>query len=190
MSNDNGKTNGKLVIISGPSGSGKTTICRELAKDPRVRVSVSVTTRPPRSQEVNGQDYYFVSEREFEKKIKEASFVEHAQYLGTLYGTLRKPLEEAIEQGLIYLLEIDIQGALQVMEGYPDAISIFILPPEEDVLKKRLTGRNTDKEQDITERLEIAKGELQSSSRYKYHVVNDKLEETLDEICRILELKN
>lgn len=189
MSSNNGHTNGKLVIISGPSGSGKTTICRELAKDPRVRMSVSVTTRPPRSQEVDGQDYYFVSEREFEKKIEEGCFAEHARYSGTLYGTPRKPLEEALEEGLVYLLEIDVQGALQIMEKYPDAVSIFILPPCKGVLEKRLTDRNTNEGADISSRLDIAEKELQFSSRYRYSVVNDRLEDAVNDICNILGLK-
>lgn len=189
MSSNNGSANGKLVIISGPSGSGKTTICKELTKDPKVRASVSVTTRPPRSQEVDGKDYYFVNEREFERKIKEGFFIEHARYSGTLYGTPRKPLEKALEEGLIYLLEIDVQGALQIMEKYPDAISIFILPPGKDVLKRRLAGRNTDKEHDINNRLNIAENELQSSSHYKYRVTNDNLEEAVNEIRNILGFK-
>jgi guanylate kinase len=189
MSSNNGSANGKLVIISGPSGSGKTTICKELTKDPKVKASISATTRPPRSQEVDGKDYYFVSEREFERKIKEGFFIEHARYSGTLYGTPRKPLEKALEEGLIYLLEIDVQGALQIMGKYPDAISIFILPPGKDVLKKRLAGRNTDKEPDINNRLNIAENELQSSSHYKYRVTNDNLEEAVNEIRNILGFK-
>ncbi|MCQ4573753.1 MAG: guanylate kinase [Candidatus Brocadiales bacterium] len=188
MSSDNGGRRGKLVIISGPSGSGKTTICRELVKHPGVKISVSVTTRAPRPREVEGQDYYFVGEDEFGRRVKEGRFVEHARYSGTLYGTLRKPLERALEEGLTYLLEVDVQGALQVMEKYPDAISIFIMPPGEDVLKRRLMDRNTDKEQDINRRLDIAGQELEHSSRYKYRVVNDKLEDALDEIFDILGL--
>ncbi len=189
MSNNNGNTGGELVIISGPSGSGKTTICKELAKDPRVKISVSVTTRAPRDREVDGRDYHFVSEPEFEEKIREGCFVEHARYSGTLYGTPRQPLEKALEEGLTYLLEIDVQGALQVMEKYPNAVSIFILPPDEDVLKKRLIGRNTDKDRDIAERLNLAKEELRFSSHYRYQVVNDRLEVALEEVYKILELK-
>ncbi len=188
MSSDNGGRRGKLVIISGPSGSGKTTICRELVKHPGVKISVSVTTRAPRPREVEGQDYYFVGEDEFGRRVKEGRFVEHTRYSGTFYGTLRKPLERALEEGLTYLLEVDVRGALQVMEKYPDAISVFIMPPGEDVLKKRLMDRNTDKEQDINRRLDIAGQELEHSSRYKYRVVNDKLEDALDEIFDILGL--
>ncbi len=188
MSNNNGDWKGKLVIISGPSGSGKTTICRELIKNPGVKLSVSVTTRPPRPTEEEGRDYHFVSEQEFEKEIKEERFVEHALYKGTLYGTPVEPLKKALEEGLVYLLEIDVQGALQVMKKYPDAVSIFILPPDEEVLKRRLTGRNTDEERDITKRLAIAKEELRFSSCYKYHVVNDRVERVLGEICNILGL--
>ncbi|MFQ5861992.1 MAG: guanylate kinase [Candidatus Brocadiales bacterium] len=187
MLSDN-NTHGKLVVISGPSGSGKTTICQELAKNPRVRKSISVTTRPPRPREVDGRDYYFVGEHEFEKKLKGGNFVEHARYAGNLYGTLRKPLENALEEGLVYLLEIDVQGALQIIEKYPDAISIFILPPGETVLKERLTGRYTNEEPDVNTRLDMAKEELRFSSRYRYRVVNDKLEEALNEIRNILGL--
>ncbi|MFQ5957513.1 MAG: guanylate kinase [Candidatus Brocadiales bacterium] len=189
MSSNNGNTTGKLVVISGPSGSGKTTICQELAKDPRVKKSISVTTRPPRSQEEDGKDYYFVGEREFDKKLKEGSFVEYARYSDNLYGTLLEPLESALDEGLVYLLEIDVRGALQIMEKYPDAISIFILPPGEDVLEKRLAERLTDEEPAINARLEIAKEELSFSSRYRYRVVNDKLEDALNEIHNILGLE-
>lgn len=186
MSSD---TDGKLVIISGPSGSGKTTICRELSRDPRVKKSISVTTRPPRPQEVDGRDYYFVDEREFKERLSSGDFVEHARYSGNLYGTLLRPLEDALREGLVYLLEIDVQGALQIMEKYPDAVSIFILPPGKDALKERLVKRNADKGPDMDTRLDLAREELRYASRYRYCVVNDKLEDAVREIRSILGLE-
>lgn len=179
---------GKLVIISGPSGSGKTTICLELTKNPRVRKSISVTTRPPRAQERQGRDYYFVTEEEFYKRLKEGRFAEYARYAGYLYGTLLEPLEKALEEGLVYLLEIDVQGARQIQERFPQAVSIFIVPPDEITLERRLTGRGTNKEEDLGARLEIAREELMVSTQYKYLVVNDKLERAVEEIGNILGL--
>lgn len=188
MWSERGNSRGQVVIISGPSGCGKTTICQELVKDPRVRKSISVTTRPLRPQEKEGRDYYFVTEEEFERKRKEGKFAEYARYSGHLYGTLLEPLERALEQDMVYLLEIDVQGARQIMERFPQALSIFILPPEEGVLKRRLLGRGTDLGKGLATRVEIAKEELSHASRYRYRVVNDRLERAVEEIRIILGL--
>ncbi len=177
---------GKLLIISGPSGSGKTSICRELEKDPRVRKSISVTTRPPRPQEQEGRDYYFVSEEEFKKKIGRREFAEYARYSGHLYGTLLEPLKKAIEEGIVYLLEIDVQGAQQILKKFPEAVSIFILPPHEEVLEARIKGRNL--QADLPGRLAIAKEEMKLANKYKYQVVNDVLEKAVEEIRQIIGL--
>ncbi|HHT9131062.1 MAG TPA: guanylate kinase [Candidatus Tripitaka californicus] len=177
---------GRLLIISGPSGSGKTSICGELEKDPGVRKSISVTTRPPRPQEQEGRDYYFVSEEEFKKRIERGEFVEYASYSGHLYGTLLEPLEKAIKEGIIYLLEIDVQGAQQVLKKFPEAISIFILPPHEEELAMRIKGRNL--QPDLQGRLAIAKEEIKFANKYRYQVVNDTLEKAVEEIRQILGL--
>ncbi len=180
------KKHGRLLIISGPSGAGKTSICRALEKDPRVRKSISVTTRPPRPQEQDGKDYYFVSKEEFKERLERGEFVEYASYSGHFYGTLLKPLQKAISEGDIYLLEIDVRGASQVLEKFPDAVSIFILPPDEKTLEKRIKGRCPQK--DLPARLAIAKGEIKQAKHYKYRVVNDTLERAVEEIKHILRL--
>lgn len=180
------EVHGKLLIISGPSGSGKTSICRALEKYPGVRKSVSVTTRPPRPQEQEGRDYYFVSEEEFKKRIEQGEFAEYARYSGHLYGTLLEPLKRALEEGIIYLLEIDVQGAQQIMKKFPEAISIFILPPNEEALKERITGRSL--QADLQSRMAIAREETKLANQYKYKVVNDVLERAVEEIRQIIEL--
>lgn len=177
---------GRLLIISGPSGSGKTSICGELEKDPGVRKSISVTTRPPRPQEQEGRDYYFVSEEEFKKRIERGEFVEYASYSGHLYGTPLEPLKKAMGEGIIYLLEIDVQGAQQVLKKFPEAISIFILPPHEEELAVRIKGRNL--QPDLQGRLAIAKEEIKFANKYRYQVVNDTLEKAVEEIRQILGL--
>lgn len=177
---------GRLLIISGPSGSGKTSICGELEKDPRVRKSISVTTRPPRPQEQEGRDYYFVSKEEFKKRIGRGEFVEYASYSGHLYGTPLEPLKKAMEEGVIYLLEIDVQGTQQILKKFPEAISIFVLPPHEEELEVRIKGRNL--QPDLQGRLAIAREEVKLASQYKHRVVNDVLERAVEEIRHILGL--
>ena len=179
---------GKIVIISGPSGSGKTTICNLLEKDPRVKKSVSVTTRPPRCNEKNGESYYFVLPAEFEEMIRKGELAEYAEYCGHFYGTPRKALREAISKEIFYLLEIEVQGALQIMEKFPEAMSIFLLPPDKKTLGHRLIQRNTNEEQDMALRLEIADKELEYKDKYNYCVVNDNLEATINTIRKILNL--
>jgi guanylate kinase len=180
---------GKIVIISGPSGSGKTTVCKQLEKYPRVEKSISVTTRPPRHNEKNGESYYFVSNTEFENMIEEGKFAEYAKYCGYYYGTLLSNLKEALQRNVVYLLEIDVQGALQIMEKFPDVMSIFILPPDQKTLSQRLTQRNTNEQQDMALRLKVAEYELEFKDRYSYSVVNDDLDVTLSTICKILNLE-
>ncbi|MCF6158526.1 MAG: guanylate kinase [wastewater metagenome] len=177
---------GKIAIISGPSGSGKTTVCNLLEKDPRIKKSISVTTRPPRNGEKHGEDYYFVSPAEFEQMIRNKELVEYAMYCGYYYGTLIHPLEDALKKDLIYMLEIDVQGALQIKKKFPQAISIFLLPPEKKTLLQRLKQRNTNKEQDMLLRLEVADKELTYKDMYDYCVVNDDLEVTIDTIRKIV----
>ncbi len=180
---------GKLVIISGPSGCGKTTVCERLTQEPNIEESISVTTRPPRADEKDGVHYYFISRDEFFKRINEGRFVEYAEYSGNLYGTPLDPLIKALEDGLTYILAIDVCGTTQICKKFPDAVTIFLMPPDEKTLEKRLIKRNTNNKAEVDERLEIAKDEYEYRDNYKYCIVNDKLEETIKEIRKILELK-
>ena len=181
---------GKLVIISGPSGSGKTTVCRNLAElDPNFQLSVSATTRPPRKNEQEGKDYYFLSQEEFEKKIENGELAEHAEYAGNLYGSPKAPLERAIASGKVMLMDIDTQGAAQVVEEFPDTVTIFLEPPDFDELLRRLDGRGANTPEDKQRRLEIAGREILKRDEYQYRVVNDDLEQTIQEIRTIIEQK-
>lgn len=179
---------GKLVIISGPSGCGKTTVCERLTQEPNVKKSISITTRTPRAYEKDAIHYYFISRDEFYKRINEGRFAEYAEYCGNLYGTPLDPLTKALDDSMIYLLEIDVQGAMQIHKKFPDAVTIFLMPPDEKTLEKRLTRRNTNNKAEVNERLEIAKDEYEYRYHYKYCIVNDKLDETIKEIRKILEL--
>lgn len=179
---------GKIVIISGPSGSGKTTVCKLLEKDPRIKKSISVTTRHPRHNEKNGESYYFVSPEEFESMIQKGELAEYATYCGYYYGTLLQPMEEALTKEIFYLLEIEVQGALKIKEKFPQAIAIFLLPPEKSTLHQRLIQRNTNTTNDIVCRLETADKELAYKDKYDYCVVNDTLDVTIYSIRKILNL--
>ncbi len=179
---------GKIIIISGPSGSGKTTVCKLLEKDPHVQKSISVTTRPPRHNEKDGEAYHFVSTHQFEDMIQRGELAEYAMYCGYYYGTPLNPLKESLTKETLYLLEIEVQGALQIKKKFPEAISIFLMPPDKKTLQQRLLQRNANKEQDRLLRLEMADKELEYKDRYDYCVVNDDLEVTVNTIRRILNL--
>lgn len=177
-----------LVIISGPSGSGKTSICSALTKNPKVRQSVSYTTRSPRDGERDGVDYCFVERSEFEKLIKDNKFIEYAEYCGHLYGTPIGPIKEVIDEKKIFLLAIDVKGAMQIMKIRPDAVYIFIMAPDDDTLKLRLKKRLTEDDDMMNKRFMVAKEEMKSSKHYDYCVINDKLDEAVKEIERILQI--
>ncbi|MEG0268658.1 MAG: guanylate kinase [Clostridia bacterium] len=168
---------GMLLIISGPSGTGKGTLVKMLMdSDPSFRFSCSVTTRKPRSYEIEGVHYHFVNELEYQEMVENDEFLEHATVHGHSYGTLRKPVLEMMAQGYNVVLDIDPQGAISVMDKAEDYVSVFILPPSFEELRVRLHTRNTDDPDEIERRLKNAGGELKKLDRYQYAVVNDTLE--------------
>ena len=183
-------THGRIVVLSGPSGSGKTTLVRLLVDRAPVKLvmSVSATTRPPRPNEQNGRDYWFLTDSEFRSRLADGQFIEHAEVFssGFLYGTLWSELDRAWGQGGWAFLEIDVQGAMKVMQQYPDAVTIFLSTPSPDEFERRLRSRGTESEEVIQRRLATAEKELQQAGRYKYVVVNDQLETAVSEICEIL----
>ncbi len=183
----NNKKRGMLVLYTGSSGVGKGTIMQELLKrDKNIRLSVSNTTRSPRNGEIDGVHYNFVTKEQFESLIKKDGYLEYAQYCGNYYGTPKQQVEDLLNQGYDVFLEIEVCGGLQIMEKYPDVLSIFVLPPSIDTLEKRLRKRNTENEETILERLGQAKREIGFKDKYKYAVVNDKLEDAVDEIINII----
>ena len=178
-----------FIIISAPSGSGKTTICKYLQKlDSSINFSVSCTTRQKRANEVEGKDYFFITNEEFEKKINDAKFIEWEQIHGNFYyGTLKSTLEEAINEDKRILLELDVKGAMSVKKLYPNkSLSIFIEPPSVEVLKLRLEKRGTDNDERIIKRLERLESELSYKSNFDYHIINDDLDQAVNEIMSII----
>ena len=183
----NSKKRGMLVLYTGSSGVGKGTIMQELLKrDKNIRLSVSNTTRPPREGEIDGVHYNFVTKEQFESLIQKDGYLEYAEYCGNYYGTPKQQVEDLLNQGYDVFLEIEVCGGLQIMKKYPDVLSIFVLPPSIDTLEKRLRRRGTEDEETILKRLGEAKREIECSEKYKYVVVNDKLEDAVDEILDIL----
>ena len=181
------RNKGLLVIFSGPSGCGKGTVLKELLQhDDSVYLSVSATTRSPREGEQHGVHYYFLSKEEFERLIQENGMLEYASYCGNYYGTPRAAVEKKLNEGLDVILEIEVQGALQVMEHCPEAVSIFILPPSVEELEKRLFGRQTEDIETISKRLLKAKEEMTFAEKYDYVVVNNAVLETANQIEAIL----
>ena len=179
---------GKLFIISGSSGVGKGTVIKELLKHAgNLSLSVSSTTRKPREGEVHGKNYYFLSKDEFENAIKNDEFLEWAEFSSNKYGTSKKTVEEQLDKGQNVLLEIEVQGAMQVKKKIPEAVLIFILPPSRDELEKRLRGRGTESEEAISKRLNTIEFEMKESENYDYKVVNDTVERAVGEILSIYE---
>jgi len=180
---------GKVVIVSGPSGVGKSTICKEVAKQlNNVYLSVSVTTRPRGQAEVDGQDYWFISENEFQQRINKGLLLEHAEVFGHLYGTPKGKVEEALRRGRSVILEIDVQGAKQVKRIYKDAVMIFILPPSQRELAERMKLRGREDVQNAEERLEEASGEIAAAWQYyKHMVINEDLQQAVSEVVEIIQ---
>jgi len=178
-----------MVVISGPSGSGKSTICKRLLEDPHVVFSVSATTRRMRPGEVDGRDYHFLAVDEFRKRIERGEFIEYAEVYGNLYGTLRQPLERAIAAGQLYLLEIDVQGALQLKALGEPGQYLFIAPPDFEELRRRLVKRNTETPEVLERRLHKAEDEFRERGKYDHVVVNDELERAVAEVRRLIGLE-
>ena len=181
------KRKGIIIVVSGFSGAGKGTIMKALiAKYDQYALSISATTRKPRPGEENGREYFFVSNEEFEKLIKENGLIEHAGYVNHYYGTPRKFVEDKLNAGIDVILEIEIQGALQIKEQYPDAVLLFVMPPSAKELEKRLRGRGTESEEVIRQRLNRAVEESVGIENYDYIVINDKLEDAVEEVHGII----
>ena len=178
---------GLLIVISGASGTGKGTVCKELlARERGVAFSVSATSRAPRDGEQDGREYYFRTRVEFEAMIAEGAFLEYADVYGNYYGTPLAPIEARRSAGEDILLEIDTQGALNVMERCPDGTFIFLLPPSLEELRRRITGRGTESEESLARRLAAARDEIRLGRRYRYAVLNDTVEDATARIQTIL----
>lgn len=179
---------GLTIVLSAPSGGGKGTILKELfQRNENLKLSVSATTRNPRPGEEHGVHYYFVSHDEFKSMVDGNRMLEYAQYVGNFYGTPKEPVEAMTAQGYDVVLEIEVQGGVQVIKSTPDVVSIFIVPPSMEVLEKRLRGRGTEDEATIAKRIATAKGEIPQSKYYDYIVVNDDLDTVVNEIAAIIE---
>jgi len=177
----------RVFVITGPSGVGKGTLIRGLMERlPQLDLSVSATTRAPRAGEVDGADYHFLTREEFDRRVADGEFVEHADYAGRSYGTLRSELEDRVRAGKPVVLEIEVQGARQVRAAMPEAVQVFIAPPSLDALRARLIGRGTDDAEEVERRLRVAEQELAAQPEFAHVVVNDRLEDALDELTAIV----
>ena len=178
---------GKLFVISAPSGAGKTTLIKKvLNRFENLSYSVSHTTRPPRKNEQDGVDYFFINREEFEQKILQGDWLEWASVHGNYYGTSKDFVQRCLEEGRNLLLDIDVQGAAQVMASDLKPVTIFILPPSLDILAQRLTNRKTDSKEVIARRLENAKTEMAQKKRYRYVVINDDLDVATEELLSVI----
>jgi len=177
---------GLLFIISGPSGAGKGTICQRLKEKEIIELSVSMTTRKPRPGEIDGKNYYFVTEEKFIETINNGGFLEYAKVYGNYYGTPKDIVLKKLEQNKDVVLEIDIQGALQVKESYPKGVFIFIMPPSMAELRKRITGRGSESEADINLRLGETLKEVAYIDRYDYCVINDEIDVAVQRVTDII----
>jgi guanylate kinase len=176
-----------VFVITGPSGVGKGTLIRGLLERvPELDLSVSATTRDPRRGERDAIDYHFLTPREFERRVAQGDFLEHATYSGNRYGTLRSEVERRLREGRPVVLEIEVQGARQVRSAMPEAIAVFIAPPSPEALRARLIGRGTDSPDQVDARMRTAERELEAQPEFAHVVVNDRLEQATDELAAIL----
>jgi guanylate kinase len=187
--NEQSNKKGKLVIVSGPSGVGKSTMCKEAVKQlNNVYLSVSVTTRPKAESEVDGKDYRFISEEQFQERYNKGLLLEHAEVFGHQYGTPKDKVDEALQAGKVVLLEIDVQGGKQVKMAYPDSTMIFILPPTQRELAERMNLRGREDTETAEERLDEAGIEIATAWQYYEHmVINDDLGQAVKEVVQIIE---
>lgn len=178
---------GKLYVVSGPSGAGKSTVCKEVRKILGINLSISATSRSPREGEINGVDYYFLTVQEFEEKIKNGEFIEYAKVHNNYYGTLKSEVEKRLKNGEKIILEIDVQGGIQVKEKFPDAQLIFFKTETEEELERRLRGRQTDSEETIALRLKNSLKELEYEEKYEFTVINKEIEQACRDLINIIE---
>ena len=177
----------KLIIITGPSGVGKGTVVKELLdRNKDIWLSISATTRNPRMGEKDGENYYFISDERFKDMIDKKEFLEWAQFAGNYYGTPLSTVNEKIEKGFIVLLEIEVEGAKQIKEKFPESLSIFLLPPSKEELEKRIRNRGTEKEEAIDRRLSRANYEIASSDQFDFVLTNHDVDETVKEVFKII----
>ena len=183
---------GLLVVISGFSGSGKGTLMKELLKryDDTYALSISATTRSPREGELHGREYFFVTKAEFEKMIENEELIEYAGYVGNYYGTPKPYLLSKLLEGKDVILEIEVQGAIDLKKRYPEAVMIFITPPDKKTLEKRLVGRGTESKAQIENRLERAAKEADSIKNYDYLIINDEIEKTIEKIHNLIQVQH
>lgn len=183
---------GLLIVFSGPSGVGKGTVRQEIFSTPdhKFEYSVSMTTRAQRPGEVDGKDYFFRSREEFEELIRNGQMLEYAEYVGNYYGTPLTYVNETLDKGIDVFLEIEVQGALQVKKKVPDAIFIFLTPPDLNELQERLVGRGTDSEEVIAQRIERAREEIALMSEYDYAIVNDEVPLAAERVKRVIEAEH
>lgn len=177
---------GRLYVFSGPSGAGKGTICDRLVKEDVADLSISMTTRALRGQEIDGVNYYFVSHEEFQKTIDEGGLLEWAEIYNNRYGTPKKPVLEKLEKGRDVILEIEMQGAMKVKKAYPDAVLVFVLPPSLSVLAERLRTRGTDSEEQIKLRTKSVMSEIHKIIDYDYYIINGDLDEAVENAKKIM----
>lgn len=179
---------GRLFVVSGPSGAGKSTITKLILKEAEnLFLSTSATTRAPRTGEVDGKDYYFMTKEQFEQEIAEDSFVEHANVHGNYYGTLKREIDRQLNEGKNVLLEIDVQGGEQVKKKFPEVVLIFFKAPSNEELERRLRGRGTDSEEVIAVRLANSLKEMEYESKYDRVIINETIEGSIEQLKKIIE---
>ena len=178
---------GLLLVVTGPSGAGKGTICKALLnKNDQIKLSVSATTRKPRNGEVHGVNYFFIEKEEFTRMLENGEFLEHAQIYDNFYGTPKAAIIECLEKGQDVILEIEMQGARQIKEVYPEGVFIFVLPPSLEELKSRIVGRGTETQEEIEKRFSCAFEEINQIVNYDYFIVNEDIEKSVNDVEAII----